>query len=256
MALIRVDRERAVAVVTLNDPDRRNALSPEMRAELLAALDPLMADGECRSVVLTGAGGTFCAGGDLRSMRSGDPIYARHRMMVSHRLVRLLAAGPKPVVAAVEGFAFGAGLSLAALADTCVASREASFGAVFGRVGLMADLGLLWSLPQRIGAARARRLMLEAGTLDAAEAGRLGLADVLVEPGGALEAALDVAHAFEDRAPLPIAATRSALAQLGGDLDRALALEADLQSALMASADHEEGRTAFLEKRRPTFRGS
>ena len=256
MPLIGIERRGAVAIVTLNDPDRRNALSPEMRAEMLAALDPLTADGTCRALVLTGAGGTFCAGGDLRSMRSGDPLYARHRMMMSHRLVRLLAAGPKPVIAAVEGFAFGAGLSLAALADTCVVSREAKFGAVFGKVGLMADLGLLWSLPQRIGAARARRLMLEAGTLDAAEAERLGLADVLVEAGGALEAALEVAQGFADRAPLPIAATRSAFAQLGGDLDRALALEADLQSALMASADHEEGRTAFLEKRPPTFRGA
>ncbi|MGB3556311.1 MAG: enoyl-CoA hydratase/isomerase family protein, partial [Jannaschia sp.] len=177
MALVDLVRRGTVAILTLNDPDRRNAMSPEMRAELLATLDPLCADGTCRSLVLTGAGGTFCAGGDLKSMRSGDPIYARHRMMVTHRLVRLLAAGPKPVVAAVEGHAFGAGLSLAALADICVVGRDASFGAVFGRVGLMADLGLLWSLPQRIGAARARRLMLTAGVMKAAEAAELGLAD-------------------------------------------------------------------------------
>ena len=154
MALVEIERRGTVAVATLNDPARRNALSPEMRAALLEALDPLASDREVRSFVLTGAGGTFCAGGDLRSMRSGDPIYARHRMMVTHRLVRLLAAGPKPVIAAVEGHAFGAGLSLAALSDICVAGRGASFGAVFGRVGLMADLGLLWSLP---GSARRGR---------------------------------------------------------------------------------------------------
>ena len=131
-------------------------------------------------------------------------------MMLTRRLVRPLAAGSKPVVAAAEGHAFGAGLSLAAPCDSCVAGRAARFGAVFGRVGLMADLGLLWSVPQRIGAARARRPMLEAGTMDAAEAQRLGLADALAEAGGTLEAALVVAHGFEGRAPLPVAATRSA----------------------------------------------
>ena len=254
MALIEIERRDATAIVRLNDPDRRNALSPEMRAEMLDKLDPLMADGACRCLVLTAAGSSFCAGGDLKSMRSGDPIYARHRMMATHRLVRLLAAGPKPVVAAVEGHAFGAGLSLAALADVCVASRAATFGAVFGKVGLMADLGLLWSLPQRIGAARAKRLMLTAGVLGADEAAELGLVDMLCEPGGALGAALEVAAGFADRAPLPVAATRSAFAQMG-DLDRALALEVDLQSALMASDDHAEGRAAFFERRDPVFRG-
>ena len=254
MALIGIERRDTVAVVTLNDPDRRNALSPEMRAELLDALDPLMADGSCRCLVLTGEGPSFCAGGDLKSMRSGDPIYARHRMMVTHRLVRLLAAGPKPVVAAVEGHAFGAGLSLAALADVCIASREASFGAVFGKVGLMADLGLLWSLPQRIGAARAKRLMLNAAVVRAEEAAEMGLVDTLCAPGAALDMALDMAMNFADRAPLPIAATRSAFAQMG-DLDKALALEVDLQSALMASDDHAEGRAAFFERRNPDFRG-
>ena len=256
MALIETDRRGAVVVVTMNDSDRRNALSPEMRAELLATLDPLMGDDPARAFVLTGAGGTFCAGGDLKSMRSGDPVHARHRMMVSHRLVRLLAAGPKPVVAAVEGFAFGAGLSLAALSDICVVSRAAKFGAVFGKVGLMADLGLLWSLPQRIGAARAKRLMLEAGVMEADEAARLGLADTLCDEGEALERAVEAAETFADMAPLPLAATRSAFAQLGGDLDRALALEVDLQGALMASEDHAEGRAAFFEKRKPDFKGN
>lgn len=256
MALIETERRDAVVVVTLNDPDRRNALSPDMRAQLLAVLDPLMGDDPCRAIVLTGAGGSFCAGGDLKSMRAGDPVYARHRMMVSHRLVRLLAAGPKPVVAAVEGYAFGAGLSLAALTDICVVSRKASFGAIFGKVGLMGDLGLLWSLPQRIGAARTKRLLLGAGTMDATEAQQSGLADRLCDAGDTLEVAVQEAIGFAQMAPLPLAATRSAFAQLGGDLDRALALEVDLQSALMASDDHAEGRAAFFEKRAPQFKGT
>ncbi|MGB3555944.1 MAG: enoyl-CoA hydratase-related protein, partial [Jannaschia sp.] len=98
--------------------------------------------------------------------------------------------------------------------------------------------------------------MLTAGVMKAAEAAELGLADMLVDPGDALEEAVRQAEIFADRAPLPVAATRSALAQLGGDLDRALALEVDLQSELMASDDHAEGRAAFFEKRSPEFRGN
>ena len=124
--LVTLELRGSVALVALNAPEQRNALSPAMRQALLEALDPLMADDSTRAVVLTGAGGTFCAGGDLKSMRPGEPLYARQRMMAGHRLVRLLAEGPKPVIAAVEGAAFGGGLSIAALADCCVAARDAT----------------------------------------------------------------------------------------------------------------------------------
>ena len=256
MSLIELTRDGDVAILTMNDPDRRNALSVEMRAELLAKLDPLMGDDPCCAIVLTGAGGTFSAGGDLKSMRSGAPIYARHRMMSSHRLVRLLAEGPKPVVSAVEGFAFGAGLSLAALSDICVTAPDAKFGAVFGKVGLMADLGLLWSLPQRIGAARAKRFLLRNEIATGTEALALGLADAKAEAGATLAEAVARAQAFAGAAPLALAATRSAFAQVGGSLSAALSLEVDLQSALMASNDHAEGRGAFLDKRKPSFNGT
>lgn len=251
--LIETRRDGTTVVVTMNDPDRRNALSPDMRAEMLAALDPVMLDRDVRAVVLTGQGDHFCAGGDLKSMRSGDPIYARTRMMITARLVRLLAAGPVPVIAAVEGFAFGAGLSLAALADVNVVSRTAKFGAVFGKVGLMADVGLLWSLPNRIGAARAKRFLLLNEVVEAACAPD-GLVDHVCDTGQALAQAMTVAERFSGAAPLPIAATKSAFAQMAG-FDRALALEVDLQAGLMASEDHAEGRAAFFDKRDPVFRG-
>lgn len=251
--LIDVIREGRIVTVTMNDPDRRNALSPDMRAEMLAALDPVMMDRDVRAVVLVGQGSHFCAGGDLKSMKSGDAIYARTRMMVTARLVRLLAAGPVPVIAAVEGAAFGAGLSLAALADVNVVSRKAKFGAVFGKVGLMADVGLLWSLTNRIGAARAKRFLLQ-NTIVNAESAPDGLVDQLCDPGQALEEAMTVAAGFVDMAPLVLAATKSAFAQMA-DFDLALALETDLQGFLMASDDHAEGRAAFFEKRDPMFKG-
>ncbi|MFZ3583451.1 enoyl-CoA hydratase/isomerase family protein [Loktanella sp. DJP18] len=252
--LIETKRDGRTVVVTLNDPAKRNALSPDMRAEMVAALDPVMLDRDVRAVVLVGQGNHFCAGGDLKSMKSGDPIYARTRMMITARLVRLLAAGPVPVIAAVEGAAFGAGLSLAALADINVVSRTATFGAVFGKIGLMADVGLLWALPNRIGAARAKRFLLQ-NTVVKADVAPNGLIDQLCEPGQALGHAMKIAASFENQAPLPLAATKSAFSQMA-DFDRALALEADLQGFLMASADHEEGRAAFFDKRDPVFKGA
>ena len=144
-SLVTVELQGAIAVVSLNAPQQRNALTLPLRSALLEALDPLMGDDTTRAIVLTGAGGTFCAGGDLKSMRPGEPLYARHRLMGGHRLVRLLVEGPKPVISAVEGAAFGAGLSLAVIADWCVCARDARFGTAFGKVGLMPDLGMLWA---------------------------------------------------------------------------------------------------------------
>ncbi|SMF30070.1 short chain enoyl-CoA hydratase /Enoyl-CoA hydratase [Tistlia consotensis] len=253
--LVTVERQAAIAVVTMTNPAQRNALSPAMREALLGALDPLMADPETRALVLTGAGGTFCAGGDLKSMRPGEPLYARHRLMEGHRLVRLLAEGPKPVIAAVEGAAFGGGLSLAAIADCCVAARDARFGAAFGKVGLMPDLGMLWAVPARIGLGRAKRLAMLSEVLSGEEAVAIGLADVAAEPGQALGTALEQAAAFAAAAPLAVAATKAAFARLPGPLDLVLAEEVGQQSALMQSADHAEAREAFLAKRTPEFRG-
>lgn len=254
-SLVTVESKDAIAVVTLSLPEKRNALTMELRAELLAALDRLMGDGEARAIVLTGAGGTFCAGGDLKTMPGNTPLAARHRMMTGHRLVRLLAEGPKPVIAAVEGAAFGAGLSLAAAADSCVAARDARFGAVFGKVGLMPDLGMLWSVPARIGLARTKRMAMLTEELGGAEAHALGLADVLAEPGQALERALEEARRFAAAAPLSVAATKMTMARLPGTLDEVLADEVNQQSALMQSADHAQAREAFFEKRTPRFEG-
>jgi len=252
--LIDVTRDGATAILTMNDPGRRNALSPDMRAQMLTAADAAMMDADVRAIVIAGQGDHFCAGGDLKSMRSGDPVYARARMMVTERLVRVLAAGPKPVIAAVEGFAFGAGLSLAALADFNVVSDTAKFGAVFGKVGLMGDVGLLWSLPARIGATRAKQFLMMNTVVDAADA-PAGLVDDLCAPGRALERAVARAASFRDMAPLPLAALKSAFGQMQ-DFDRALSREADMQAYLMASNDHAEGRAAFFEKRDPQFRGT
>lgn len=245
-------REGATAILTLDYPARRNALSMPMRQRLVDALESIETDRDCRAIVVTGAGGAFSAGGDISGMDVTDFAAGRERFRLTHRLVRLLIKGSKPVVAAVEGWCVGAGLSLALCCDTVVAAADARFAAGFGRVGLVADLGLLHTLPARIGQGRARQIFLYGEQMDATTAERIGMVDHVVAPGTALGTALSRAALFHAAAPLPIAMTRQYLC---AGLDAALEWERDTQSALFLTADHAEGKAAFLEKRTPGFRG-
>lgn len=245
-------RDGATAVLTLDYPARRNALAIPMRRALADALERIEADPQVRAIVVTGAGGTFCAGGDISGMDVADLAAGRERFRLTHRLVRALIKSAKPVVAAIEGWCVGAGLSLAMCCDTVVAAGDARFAAGFGKVGLIADLGLLHTLPARIGQGRARQVFLYGDTLDAPYAERIGMVDDLVAPGTALQAALARAARFAGGAPLPAALTKQYLAT---GLDAALDWEREAQSALFLTADHAEGKAAFLEKRAPSFRG-
>ena len=246
-------REGATAILTLDYPERRNALAVPMRQRLVDALEAIEADRALRAIVITGAGGTFSAGGDISGMDVDDLAAGRERFRLTHRLVRLLIKGSKPVIAAVEGWCVGAGLSVAMCCDTVVATEEARFAAVFGKIGLMADLGLLHTLPARIGLGRARQVLLYGEPTDAGRAAAIGMVDHVVPSGTALRAALDRAALFHGAAPLPIAMTKQHLA---AGLDAALDWERDTQSALFLTADHAEGRAAFLAKRTPVFKGA
>ncbi|WP_028079108.1 enoyl-CoA hydratase/isomerase family protein [Solimonas soli] len=255
--LVQLQAHDAVTVVTLNAPARRNALSTEMLNQLIERLTQLAGDEACRAIVLTGAGEHFCAGGDVSPMTRERPMLgSRQRIESAHRVIRLLAGGPKPVVAAVEGFAFGAGLSLAAACDTVVSSRSAKYAAVFTKVGLLPDMGALWSLPQRVGMAQARQLFFTARTVLADEALALGLADQLVDTGEALAAALEMARGYTAAAPLPMAMLKAAYAKGIATLDDALRAEVDVQPALYLTQDHLAAVEAFREKKpAPPFRG-
>ena len=253
--LVVVESAGPVRVIRLNYPAKRNALSLELRAVLIAAVEAAMDDPDVRALVLTGNGGAFCAGGDISSMQNVAGVGGRDRLAKLHRLVRLLAAGPKPVVAAVEGYAYGAGMSLALLCDQVVAASDAKFCCSFNKVGLMPDMAALWTVPQRVNAGWARRLMMLAEEVDGETAHRIGLADHLAAPGQAFAAAMAVAERFAAAAPLPIAYTKAALARGPQPLDALLAQEADSQTLLFNSEDFAEGRDAFLGKRKPVFRG-
>ena len=246
------ERDGATVVLTLDYPERRNALAMPMRRSLVEALEVVEGDPAIRAVVITGAGGTFCAGGDISGMGVADLAAGRERFRLTHALVRQMIKLRVPIVAGVEGFCVGAGLSLAMCCDTVIGAEDAQFAAGFGRIGLIADLGLLHTLPARIGQGRARQVLLYGDRMGAAEAERTGMIDHVTSKGGALQAALARARRFADAAPLPLALTKQHLAE---GLDAALDWEREMQSALFLTADHAEGKAAFLGKRAPSFIG-
>jgi len=243
----------SVCVLTLNDPEQMNRFSPDLRNELISAFGALGEMPECRAIVLAGAGAHFSSGGDIKSFQETDVMSARARLRKgSGPLARLIAAGPKPVVAAVQGNCYGAGLSLAAASDYVVVDSSAKFCAAFIRLGLIPDNGLLWSLPRRVGHARAKRLMALAPVLDASQALQIGLADESVDAGQALSRATEVATKFAAGAPVAMALLKSAMSE---GLEDVLRAEADLQPMLMTSDDHSEAKQAFFEKRPARYAG-
>jgi 2-(1,2-epoxy-1,2-dihydrophenyl)acetyl-CoA isomerase len=246
------ERHGAVLVLTLDYPARKNALAVPLRKELEDAIERASADSSIRALILTGSEGTFSAGGDISGMDIDSAYDGRERMRRTHRMVRIMARGNLPMVAAVEGWAVGAGLSLALLCDTIVAAEDARFMAGFHKIGLMADMGMPALLPARIGVGRARDMLLHHTQVSGAEGKAIGLVDYVVPPGQALEVAMEKAQFLAKEAPLPIAYTKQWFAD---ELERALAREVDFQAALFVTQDFKEGRAAFLEKRKPVFKG-
>jgi 2-(1,2-epoxy-1,2-dihydrophenyl)acetyl-CoA isomerase len=248
-----IERDGPVAVLTLNNPAKRNALSIAMRDALTEALVSLGNDPDCRALVLTGANGHFCAGGDFQDFPKTSVYAARGRLeQGSATLMRTMIAGRVPIVAAVEGHCVGAGISLAAACDQLVMARTARPRCAFVSAGLMPDLAGLWSIPRRIGLGAAKRLTMLGREISPEEALRLGLADELVEPGEALSAAKALAFEFAKQPPLAIAMMRAAYAEGLTDM---LQREIDLQPPLMMTDDHREAIQAFYDKREPLFKG-
>ncbi|WP_067476459.1 enoyl-CoA hydratase/isomerase family protein [Actinomadura hibisca] len=253
--MIAVTDHGTTRVLAFDRPEARNAIDVPTRERLLTALREAASAPGVRAIVLTGTGGTFSAGGDVREMRGVGPEAVAARLEPLHEAVRLMMTCAKPVVAAVEGVAAGLGMSFAVACDHVVAAEDARFVAAFGKVGLVPDGGLLWTLPQRVGIGRAKDLLVFGRTVPARRAHEIGLADSLAPSGGALDAALELAAEAAVLAPLSVAATKRVLARAEPDLDRLLAAEREEQTAIYASADFAEGRAAFAERRPPRFEG-
>lgn len=248
------EKTGAVAVVTLNRPDKLNAIDIPLRLALADGIEAADRDPGIRAIVLTGAGKAFCSGGDIASMERMAPQEALERAQLAQRVIRAIWSTDKPVVAAVEGAAFGAGTALAAACDRVVAAEDARFATTFTKVGLAGDMGAYVSLPTRVGVARARQMLMLPRTIHAQEALDIGLIDALVENGTALTVAIEDATRLASGPADALAVIKSLLAVAPGlspfnVLDR----EAAAQAALFGSDDFVEGITAFREKRPAVF---
>lgn len=254
-----VERSGAIATVTMHRPDARNALDITMRRELLLALDEIERDDTLRVLVLTGAGGHFCAGGDVKSMRDGTytAATARERVDMLNRFIVRLVGFPRPTIAMVDGFAVGAGCNLALCCDLVVASERARFGEVFAKIGLVPDGGGTYLLSRVVGLARAKELIFTADIIDAAEALRLGMVNRVVPAADLATATRALAERIAAGPPLALRMAKELVnrAAASSDLETARNLEALSQSVAITSDDHREGVAAFFEKRPPTFRG-
>ncbi|WP_078293258.1 enoyl-CoA hydratase-related protein [Mycobacterium sp. D16R24] len=246
--------EGAVRTITLNRPTRRNAIDIPLRVELAEALEAADAEAAIRVIVLTGAGSVFCSGGDISTMEVMEVQEAAQRAQMAQRVIRAIWNTPKPVIAAVEGAAFGAGTALAAACDRVVAARDARFAATFTNVGLAGDMGAYVSLPRRIGLARARQMLMMPEPVIATTAFEWGLVDALADSGESLTVATEDADRFTQRPAQALGVIKTLLAVAPSlspfdVLDR----EADYQANLFGSEDFAEGVAAFREGRSPGF---
>lgn len=256
-----------VAVLTFNRPERRNALHPETYRALGRVLPELAGDDSVGAIVLTGAGGAFCAGGDVRGMKErneggGDapPLTVEGRVDDLRRredqVSLALWEHPKVTIAAIPGACAGAGLSIALACDLRIAAESAVFTTAFAKVGFSGDFGGSWFLTQLVGSAKARELYLTADRFDAPEAARLGVVNRVVPDDGFQDEAMAWARRFADG---PLLAQRYIKENMNRaitcDLRTALAAEATNMTRTGGTDDHREAVSAFLDKREPKFTG-
>jgi 2-(1,2-epoxy-1,2-dihydrophenyl)acetyl-CoA isomerase len=256
---VRWEPDGAVTTITLNRPQARNALTVEMKNSLLAALGRAADDPAVRAVIITGAGDAFCAGQDLRE--HGELLAAGGQAIDTVRLhynpiIMTIMTMPKPVIAAVNGSAAGAGASLALACDLRVASRGASLLMAFARVGLGPDSGASWTLQRLAGTARAAELLMLAEPVPADQALAAGLVTSVVDDDKLADAAGALAARLAAGPTAAYAAIKTALVFAAThDLAESLEKEAQLQDDLGRTADHRAATSAFLRKERPSFEG-
>jgi 2-(1,2-epoxy-1,2-dihydrophenyl)acetyl-CoA isomerase len=256
---VKYDLVESVATITLARPDAMNSLTAATKAELREAVERARDDAAVRAVILTGSGRAFCVGQDLREHAANlEAGLGLAGTLEDHYepIISALAGMPKPVVAAVNGTAAGAGFSFALACDVRIASEKASFATAFTRIGLVPDSGMSWTLQRLVGRAKALELLLLAEPVRAAEALELGLVNSVVAPDALAGAARDLAARLAAGPTLAYGAVKAAVDHAAAtDLAGALTKEAELQKACAGTADHAGATKAFLQKEQPVFEG-
>ena len=252
---IRFELVNQVATLTLSNPSKRNAFDLVMREEMAAVLGAVRRDQSIRALILTGDGEHFCSGGDLKNIASAglDNAGWRNRMQNLHSWLPDLLTLDRPIIAAVDGSAAGAGFSLALAADFILATPRAKFSMSFIKVGFIPDCGALYTLPRVVGTQRARELMLSGRDVDGAEALKLGVAMELHEPAELMPRARAMAASFVHASPTAVSLIKRALAAPSHDLSNLLELEANGQAVAAGTEEHRIAVNRFLTKEPSPF---
>ncbi len=253
-----VEERQNVLRITLNRPDKMNALNAEMYAELHSVLDGIEGSTGCRVLIITGSGKAFCAGGDISELSRASATLegAQARLRMSHRLASRLRGLKQPIIMAVNGAAVGAGFSLALNGDMIIASETARFGASFLRVGLTPDMGSIHTLVHLLGTSKVCELAFMADVIDAEKAEKMGIVNRVVKPDKLDELAAEWADKMAGMPFLALGLLKKAIYKAQEmNFQSELEDEINLQSLCLWSKDGREGLQAFLEKRAPCFNG-
>ncbi|SAL69706.1 enoyl-CoA hydratase [Caballeronia choica] len=254
-ASLLVDLTDGIATLTLNRPQQKNALNDPMRHALRDTVHAIRADRSVRAVILRGSGEDFCSGGDIRAMNVADAQAGRERIDDLHGWIGLLLDLDRPVIAAVDGVTYGAGFSLALLADFVIATPRARFCMPFMKVGLVPDCGAFYTLPRVIGMARTRDLVFSAREIDAHEARQMGAVFEIVAKEALHDRARQLATSLANASPVAFGLAKRAINQsLSSDLRGMLEMEALAQGIAFTTGYHKEAVRRFKEKDAPLFK--
>jgi 2-(1,2-epoxy-1,2-dihydrophenyl)acetyl-CoA isomerase len=255
-----LEKEGGIATLTLNRPDKLNALNARIMAEIASAVTEVDEDDDMKALIITGAGRGFCSGADLTPSGSERVVPGRRLLLEPltglGRLARVISSTDKPTIAAVNGVAAGAGFSIAAACDIRIASENARFSAIFVRRALVPDTGITYFLPRIVGISQALELCITGDIIDAQKAERIGLVNRVVPHDDLMKEAQEFAARIAKGPSVAIElAKRSVYKGLENDLASQLAYETWAYNVVQQTEDVQEGRRSFVEKREPVFKG-